>query len=571
MTVVARCSCSCLLVVFGLGLGGTVEAAETADLVLRNGVVHTVDARKPRADAVAVRGNRIVAVGSSAEVEALVGPATKVVDLAGRTVVPGFDDSHAHLLGIGFKHLDLDLTDCRTFDEVVERVAKAVKASKPGAWIRGEGWHEGKWTAPPRGAVRGMPTHDALSRVSPQNPVALERADGHATLVNARAMAERRVTAATQAPSGGEILRDARGQLTGVFVDNAQSLVMPPGRTGDDVRRAITLAQDECLAKGVTSLTDAGEELGELAILRDEASAGALRVRLYVMAGGLKTMQALGAPQLGLGGGMLTVRAVKMYADGALGSRGAALLAPYSDDPGNRGLLVTPPETLLEAARYALEHGWQMATHAIGDRANRIVLDTYARAFGEHPAVKDPRFRIEHAQILDPADIPRFGRLGVIAAMQGTHCPSDRPWAPQRLGDARVAAGAYAWRKLLSSGARIINGTDAPVEDVSPIATFHATVTREDVAGQPPGGFDPGERLTRAEALRTMTLDAAYGRFAEKSAGSIEVGKLADLTVLSQDLMTVPEQALMQTEVIATIVDGRVRFARAGSGFTAAR
>jgi hypothetical protein len=271
-------------------------------------------------------------------------------------------------------------------------------------------------------------------------------------------------------------------------------------------------------------------------------------------------MRALGRPESGLAGGMLSVRAVKLYADGALGSRGAALLEPYADDAGNSGLLVTPPEEILEAARFALASGFQVGTHAIGDRANRLVLDAYQKAFAERPEAKDPRFRIEHAQVLDAADIPRFGRLGVLASMQGIHCPSDRPWAPKRIGDARVAEGAYVWRKLLDAGARIVNGTDAPVEDLSPIQNFHASVTRAGADGKPPGGFDPEQKLTRAEALRTMTLDVAYGSFAEQEKGSIEVGKLADLVVLSQDILTVPDSAVIETEVVATIVGGRVLY-----------
>ena len=533
-------------------------AAEPADLVLKNAVVHTVDAKRPRADAVAVRGNRIVAVGSTAEVQAFVGPKTRVLDLAGRTVVPGFDDSHAHMLGIGFARLDVDLVGARTYAEVVERVARAVKTRRPGEWVRGRGWHEGKWDAPAAGAVRGFPTHPALTAVSPDNPVVLERADGHAVLANAKAMALKGISRATKPPEGGEILRDAKGEPTGVFVDNAQGLVEPPERTPAEVRRALELAMDECLAKGVTSLTDAGEGTEVIALYREAAAAGTLRTRLYVMAAGLPTMKALGRPDPGHG--MLAVRAVKLYADGALGSRGAALLEPYSDDPGNSGLLVTPAEEILEAARFALAHGFQVGTHAIGDRANRVVLDAYQTAFGEIRAAKDPRFRVEHAQILDAADIPRFGQLGVLAAMQGIHCPSDRPWAPKRLGDARVAEGAYVWRKLLDTGARILNGTDAPVEDVSPVQNFHATVTRQDAAGQPPGGFDPDQKLTRAEALRTMTLDAAYGSFAETEKGSIEVGKLADLVVLSQDILSVPDDALMKTAVLATIVDGKLLY-----------
>jgi predicted amidohydrolase YtcJ len=541
-------------------LAGAAPAGAPADLVLTNAVVLTVDARRPRAEAVAVRGNRIVAVGGAAEVQALVGPKTRVLDLRGRIVVPGFDDSHAHLLGIGFARLDVDLTGTRSYAEVVERVAAAVKSRRPGEWVRGRGWHEGKWDAPPPGSVRGFPTHHALTAVSPDNPVVLERADGHAVLANARAMSLAGIARATAPPAGGEIIRDDAGEATGVFVDRAEGLVAPPERSPEELRRALELAMDECLAKGVTSLTDAGAGTDVIALYRAAAAAGRLRTRLYVMAAGLPTMRALGRPVTGLGGGMLDVRAVKLYADGALGSRGAALLEPYADDPGNAGLLVTPPDGLLEAARFALAHGFQAATHAIGDRANRIVLDAYETAFRENPGAKDPRFRIEHAQILDAADIPRFGKLGVLAAVQGIHCPSDRPWAPKRLGDARIAEGGYVWRKLLDTGARLLNGTDAPVEDLSPIQNFHATVTRQDASGRPPGGFDPDQRLTRAEALRTMTRDAAYGSFGEQEKGSIETGKLADLVVLSQDILSVPDDQLMKTEVLATIVDGRVRY-----------
>jgi hypothetical protein len=564
----ARRAAPCLaLSAFLVALPGPAGAVEPADLVLRNAVVHTLDAKRPRAEAVAVRGSRIVAVGSNADVRAFVGEGTRVLDLRGRTVVPGFDDSHAHFLGIGFARLDVDLVGTRSYAEVVERVAAAVKGRRPGEWVRGRGWHEGKWETPAPGAVRGFPTHAALTAASPDNPVVLERADGHAVLANAKAMALKGISRETKAPTGGEIIRDAAGEATGVFVDNAERLVAPPEPSPDEVRRALDLAMDECLAKGVTSLTDAGAGADVLALYREAAAAGKLRTRLYVMAAGLPTMRALGRPELGLGAGLLTIRAVKLYADGALGSRGAALLEPYSDDAGNSGLLVTPAGEILEAARFALAHGFQAGTHAIGDRANRIVLDAYETAFRENPTVRDPRFRIEHAQILDAADIPRFGKLGVLAAMQGIHCPSDRPWAPRRLGEARVREGAYVWRKLLDTGARIANGTDAPVEDVSPLQNFHATVTRQDASGQPPGGFDPDQKLTRAEALRTMTLEAAYGSFAEGEKGSIEAGKVADLVVLSQDILAVPDEALLKTEILATIVDGKVLHEKPAAGW----
>ena len=543
-------------------IAASAGADEPADLVLTGAMVHTVDPKRPRAEAIAIRGQRIVAVGSNAEVRARIGPATRVLDLAGRTVLPGFNDSHAHLLGIGFARLDVDLIGARSYREVVERVARAVQARAPGEWIQGRGWHEEKWSEPPPGAVRGFPTHPALSAVSPGNPIVLERADGHAVLANARAMLLRGITRETAAPEGGEIIRDAAGNPTGVFVDGAESLVRPSARTGPETRPALELAMDEYLEKGVTSLTDAGADLDTLALYREYAAAGRLRIRIYAMAGGYSTMRALGRPEIGLGGGRLTIRAVKFYADGALGSRGAALLAPYADDPGNLGLLRSSPEEILETARFALRHGFQMGTHAIGDRANRIVLDTYEKAFAETPPAADPRFRIEHAQHLSAADIPRFGRLGVLASMQGIHCPSDRPWAPKRLGMARVTEGAYVWRKLLDAGARIINGTDAPVEDLSPIQNFHATVTRRDASGQPPGGFDPEEKLTREEALQTMMLNGAFGNFEETEKGSIEPGKLADLVVLSQDILSVADDALMKTEVLATILDGQVLYER---------
>jgi predicted amidohydrolase YtcJ len=548
-----------------LAVPTAARATEPAELVLRNAVVHTMDPKRPSAEAVAVRGNRIVAVGSEVDVQPFIAKGTRVLDLGGRTVVPGFEDSHAHFRDIGFARLDVDLVGTRSYAEVVERVATALKGRPLGEWIRGRGWHEGKWTAPPPGAVRGFPTHEALDAISPGNPVVLERADGHAILANARAMALIGLSRATTAPEGGEIVRDANGDPTGVFVDNATALVQAPERAPDEVRRAIELATRECLEKGVTSLTDAGAETDVLALYREAVAAGKLHTRLYVMAAGLTTMRALGRPEMGSPGSFLTVRAVKAYADGALGSRGAALLEPYSDDPGNSGLLVTPPGELLETARFALAHGFQMATHAIGDRANRVVLDAYEKALGEHPEVKDPRLRIEHAQVLDAADIPRFGRLGVLVAFQGIHCPSDRPWAPKRLGEARVEEGAYVWRKLLETGARLMNGTDAPVEDVSPIQNLHATVTRQDANGQPPGGFDPEQKLTRDEALRTMTLDPAFGSFAEAEKGSIEAGKLADLVVLSQDILSVPDDALMDTEVLATIVDGTLAYEKPGS------
>ena len=550
------------LIAVACGLAATLAHAgppQPAEVVLRGGVVYTVNPAQPRAQALAVAAGRILAVGTDAEVAALVGPQTRVIELAGRTVVPGFRDSHGHLMSLGLARLSLDLNGTRSYPEIVAKVAEAVKAARPGEWIQGRGWHESKWIERPDPEVRRFPTHAALSRVSPDNPVVLERADGHALLVNAKAMALMGISDETKPPAGGEMIRDAHGAATGIFVDNAMDLIRVPPPDEARSRRALETALDECLRKGITSFTDAGASLEEIALYERYAAEGRLPLRLYVMVLGLDRLQKLAAPEVGLGGGFLTLRSVKLLADGAMGSRGAALLEPYDDDPGNSGFFTTPPETVLETARYALVHGWQVATHAIGDRANRMVLDAYARAFAEHPEVKDPRFRIEHAQILDAQDIPRFGRLGVIASMQGIHQTSDRPWAADRIGLARVKEGLYVWRKLLDSGARIANGTDTPVEDVDPIKCFYASVARQDEHGNPPGGWEPDQRMTREEALRSYTLEGAHAAFEERELGSLEVGKRADLVVLTRDIMSVPPLEILQARVALTIVDGKVR------------
>jgi predicted amidohydrolase YtcJ len=557
---------STLLLACSLSATGAHAGPPKADVVLRNGVVYTGEAKAVTAEAVAVTGGRISAVGTSQALLPFVGPKTRVIDLGGRAVVPGFEDSHAHVLGVGFAQIDVNVARAKTYADLVEQVAAAARGRKPGEWVRGRGWHESKWSEAPADAVRGFPRHEALSLATPDNPVVLVRADGHAVLVNAKALEQLGITGETATPEGGEIIRDEEGHPTGVFVDNAQSLIEPPARTEAENRRALDLAMEEALAKGVTTLTDAGAGPEVTALYREYAAAGKLNVRLYVMAAGLAALKEWKVPRVGLGGGFLTLRTVKLYADGAMGSRGAALLEPYDDDPKNSGLFVTPPAAILEAARWALPRGFQVATHAIGDRANRMVLDQYETAFREFPGVRDHRFRIEHAQLLDEAEIPRFARLHVIASMQGIHAPSDRPWAPARVGMARVTQGLYVWRKLWEAGALIVNGTDAPVEDLSPIQNFYASVTRMGPDGQPPGGFDPDQRMTREEALRTYTRDAAYAQFEEKEKGTLSVGKRADLVVLSRDIMKVPESEILGTEVDVTMVDGRVRYERAAAG-----
>jgi predicted amidohydrolase YtcJ len=542
-------------------------ALQPPDRILVNAVIHTMDDAHPRAEAVAMSAGRISAVGSTAALLATKGPRTEIIDLMGATVVPGLKESHGHFVGIGQARMTLNLVGTKSWQEVVGRVAAAAKGRPKGAWIVGRGWHEGKWETKPARLVRGFPPHDDLSTASPDNPVYLRRADGHAGFANERAMALMKITKDTKSPTGGDIIRDESGRATGVFVDTAQRLIQPPEPTENDVREAIGLATEECLRKGITFFDDAGGDLRTIALYQDLAAKNQLGLRLYAMIRGLDTLKRFGPPQPGGPDSFLSIRSLKLSIDGALGSRGAKLLEPYIDDPGNTGLWVTDPAIVRAAALYGIENGFQVNVHAIGDAGNRAVLDGFEAAFKAHPEKKDVRFRDEHSQILDEKDIPRFGNLGVIASIQGIHGASDLPWASERLGEARVLEGAYVWQKLMKSGAVLVNGTDAPVEDVDPIKSFYASVTRQSEAGVPPGGYQPDQRLTRLEALRSYTKDAYWASFAETNGGTIEPGKWADLTVLSKDILTVPDAELLGTQVLYTIVNGRVAYRlRAESG-----
>ncbi|MEM7203316.1 MAG: amidohydrolase [Planctomycetota bacterium] len=551
-------------------LGGPASAQRPADLVLKNGRIHTVDERFGTVEALAARGDRIVAVGSNAEIEALIGARTEVRDLGGRTAIPGFIEGHAHFVGMGDALQVLDLMQVRSWEEVVEMVAEATKTTKPGDWILGRGWHQEKWDAPPPGAVEGFPVHEQLSAVSPRHPVRLTHASGHASFVNAKAMELSGIGPDTKDPAGGEILRDADGAPIGVLRETAQGLVAAREtagalrRSADDQRRAIersaVLADRECLSKGVTSIQDAGSTLRTIDVLRDMAERGDLGVRLWVMIRDRNERLAreLGAYRMvGIGNHHLTVRALKRSIDGALGPRGAWLLEPYEDAPDSTGLNTATVPSVEETARLAVLHGFQLCVHAIGDRANREVLDLFERTFRAHPDLHDPRWRVEHAQHLSAADIPRFAGLGAIASMQGVHCTSDAVYVLARLGEQRAEEGAYVWRSLIDSGALVINGTDAPVENVDPIASFCASVTRQLSDGST---FFPEQCMTRQEALRSYTIDAAYAAFEEDLKGSLVPGKLADITVLSQDLLSVSDEQLPETRVGLTIVGGKVRY-----------
>ncbi len=545
-----------------------------ADLVLTNGQIVTLDQNMPQAEALAITGDRITAVGSTQKIKAYVDAATKVIDLQGKLAVPGFIDSHGHFSGVGEAQMILDLSKAKGWDEIVALVKAAVKQAEPGDWIRGRGWHQEKWDKVPQPSVDGLPFHHDLSKVSPDNPVLLTHASGHSCLVNAKAMEMAGVTKKTQNPPGGEIVRDAAGNPIGAFRETAQGLLgramvgyqmkRTPAEIQEEDRQAIVLAAKECLAKGITSFHDAGASFGTIDLYKSLAEEGKLGVRLYAMisAGNQALETRLNEYKImGAGNNHLTVRAIKRLMDGALGAHGAWLLEAYDDLPTSTGLNTVPLEVIKETARLAVENGFQLCTHAIGDRANREVLNIYEEAFAAHPEKKDLRWRIEHAQHLQPEDIPRFGKLGVIAAMQGIHCTSDGPWVIKKLGEKRARQGAYVWRELMKTGAVISNGTDAPVEEVDPIASFYATVTRKMKNGE---AFFPSQRMTREEALRSYTLNGAFAAFQEDILGSLTPGKLADITVLSKDIMSIPEEEITTAAVVYTIVGGQVRYQKLG-------
>lgn len=538
------------------------EPAPPADLVLLNGKIVTLEETLPEARALAVRGGRIVAVGTDDEVRPLVGPETQVLDLEGALAIPGLIDSHLHFMGVGEARLQLDLSRAADWDEIVAMVAQAAAESSPGTLIRGRGWHQEKWNRTPQPNVEGFPVHDALSAVSPQHPVILVHASGHASFANARAMEMAGVTARTPDPPGGQILRDARGRPTGVFREEADALLDPVRERAapHDPRRVAELAAEELLRNGITTAHDAGVDFATVDLYRALADEGKLGVRLHVWlnAPNQELRARLSSYRLtGYGDHYLTVRTIKRLADGALGSRGAWLLEPYSDLPGHVGLNTTSMAEIEETARIAAEHGFQLAVHAIGDRANREVLDLYEKIFRSLPDRSDWRWRIEHAQHLHPLDISRFGELGVIASMQAVHCTSDAPFVIPRLGETRAREGAYAWRSLVNGGALVVNGTDAPVEPVGAMAGFYAFVARRLPDGR---RFFGEQALSRMEALRAYTVNGAYAGFEEHLKGTLAPGKLADVTVLSKDILTVSEEEILGTEVLYTIVGGQVKF-----------
>ena len=545
---------------------------EPATLVLRNGKIVTVEDKMPEAQAIAIRGDRIVALGTDIGIQRYIGPATKVIDLGGQLAIPGLVESHGHFMGFGQSKMTLDMLDVKDWNEIVSMVAAAAKQAKPGEWIIGRGWHQEKWSSVPQPNVEGFPFHDGLSKVSPNNPVMLTHASGHASFVNAAAMAAAGLTGKTPDPPGGEILKDKSGRPIGLLRETASGIV---GRALDawrakktpeerlaDARRQIELAVQASLEKGITSFHDAGANFATLDIYKQAAADGLLGVRLWVMVRDSNDNLRARLTQyktVGLANNHLTIAAIKVTADGALGSRGALMLEPYTDSPSSTGLATVPIESIADTAKIAIDNSVQLCVHAIGDRANREVLNVFERTFAQYPAQKDLRWRVEHAQHIHPSDIPRFGKLGVIAAMQGIHATSDAPYVVARLGPTRAQNGAYVWQSLIQTGAIVANGTDVPVERIDPMASFHATVTRKTKDGSV---FYGDQKMTRAQALKSYTWNGAYAAKEESLKGSLAPGKLADITVLSKDIMTIAEDEIPSAQVVYTIVGGKVAYSK---------
>ncbi|MEM9919629.1 MAG: amidohydrolase [Bacteroidota bacterium] len=551
------------------------QPSQVADMVIINAEVYTIDPNKPQAEAIAIKDGRLLKVGTRQEVNAFLGAESQVLDAQGAFVMPGFIEGHGHFSGLGFSQLNLNFLKAKNWDEIVQRVGEKAKEMAPGEWIEGRGWHQEKWDSSPGQTLYGYPFHDDLSAVSPDNPVILIHASGHSLFANAKAMEAAGISLETPDPEGGAIIRDNRGNAIGVFEERAMGPIrsayqayldqLPQEAQTARWHKAIELAQQDCLQKGITSFQDAGSSYTEIDRYRDLAEKGQLDLRLWAMLRhSYKDMKdnMAGFPMVDIGHQFFTCKAIKTEVDGALGAFGAWLLRPYNDKPGFSGQNTTPVSEVESIAGLAFKHDMQLCVHAIGDRANRTVLNIIEKLFQEKPSEESRRWRIEHAQHLHPNDIPRFKQLGVIASMQGVHCTSDAPFVVDRLGEERARIGAYAWRSLIDAGAKIANGTDAPVEDVDPLPSLYASVsrTRSD-DGQ---AFFPEQSMTREEALYSYTMGNAYAAFEENQKGSLTEGKVADIIVLDTDLIKCEAEKMLDTKVLYTIVDGEVKYKKNG-------
>ena len=541
---------------------------EKADMIIHNGTIYTMNDLMPTTESVAIRNGKIIALGKYRDLDDLITPRTKIINLNGAMMTPGLIEGHGHFYGLGLAKMQLDLSTAESYAELVSMVSDAIDSSNPGEWILGRGWHQSKWSDNADSFIKGFQTHDSLSKISPNNPVWLKHASGHAGFANQKAMDIAGVSSETEFGFGGEIIKDLSGNPTGVFNERAQGLISKHVDTNlgkDSDIRAIELAVKTCLEHGITSFHDAGTGSKTITTLLSAIDKNLLKVRVYAMLTSRDTSLLnqwyKNGPEIGTGNDFLTIRSIKLNADGALVSRGAWLIDDYTDRPGHFGMATQSMDYVYKVAKNGIQNGFQVNSHAIGDRANREILDQYEKVFNEFPKLsKNHRWRIEHAQHIDPKDIPRFGSLKVIASIQGIHMSSDRPWAINRLGQKRIIEGAYVWRDLINHGAILINGSDVPVEPIDPIASFYASTTRKTLKGLPNSGYEPQQKMTRIEAMKSYTINAAYGAFEEKLKGSIEIGKYADFAVFSQNLITVPDDKILETKILYTIVNGKIEY-----------
>jgi predicted amidohydrolase YtcJ len=545
---------SILLTIWVLGMSSTIQV----DLIIHNGRIYTLNDVNDRAEAIAVRGDRIVDVGSGSFILSTYSAQT-YIDLEGKTMLPGLIDGHAHMTGLGLSMMILDLTQAEDQAGIADMVAEAGQHREEEEWIRGRGWDQNLWPE------RSFPTHESISLAAPLHPVYLVRVDGHAAWVNRHALSLAGIDRSTPDPEGGRIIRDRNGNPTGVLIDTAMDLVARhiPQTSTEELTEALRLAIQTCLSYGITTVHDMGVDLRTIDVYKNLIRNDEFPFRVYAAIDGPgSTLEYFldKGPLINEGRRTLTVRAIKLYADGALGSRGAALLEPYSDDPGNMGIEIATTEEIYSVAVQALDRGFQICTHAIGDRGVRNVLQAFGRAFMERPVLQ-PRFRVEHAQVVALNDIPLFASLGVIPSMQPIHCTSDMGWAEDRVGPDRIR-GAYAWRSFIDMNLPVPGGSDFPVEPVNPMLGIFAAITRQDVSFRPDGGWYPEQRVTREEAIRMFTTWAAYAGFEEKIKGTIEPGKLADLVIFPDDIFTVEEAALQTLRPDVTIIGGKIVFKR---------
>lgn len=543
---------------------------DTADMIIKNANIYAVDTTYANANAIAIKEGLIVHIGDESSMKSFIGKNTETIDAGGNFVMPGFIEGHGHYSGLGYSLINLNFLQSKSWEDIVSAVGKRAQESKPGEWIIGRGWHQEKWDSIPKQNMYNYPYHYSLSEVSPNNPVLLYHASGHSVYANQKAMEAAGINKETPNPVGGEIVRNDQGEAIGVFEERAMSILknkydeyeasLDKAKLDSIWYKAVFTAEEECLKKGVTSFQDAGSSFEELDKFEKMAKDGKMKVRLWAMVRHPAKMlegKAGNYKKINIGNNFYTCNAIKSEVDGALGAFGAWLLESYSDKPGFKGQNTTDIYDVKKIADMAMANDMQFCVHAIGDRANRVVLDIFEGVMGQHPDKKDLRWRIEHAQHLNPSDIPRFRKHGIIASMQGIHCTSDAPFVVKRLGTERAKYGAYPWRTLLDNGVVIANGTDAPVEDVDPIKSFYASVTRK----REDSGliFFPEQAMTRKEAIFSYTLGNAYAVFEEKFKGSLRPGKAADIVILSQDLVKCSDDDILKTKILYTITDGKVR------------